>query len=230
MSFILDALKKSENERARQSGPALLEARVVPRQRGVPAWAIVLGVVLVANVALLAWVLLRPARVEPVGVPAPVAVAPAPVAPAPAVVPPPPVVQAPPAQPPAVALPPTAQVLPPLPAASPVEEPRVAPVNPADFQPARPPERQTSALADAATIAADGGLPTAADLATLGVPELRLALHVYDANPSSRYVLMNSQRLRENETSSEGVRVERIDPNAVILSFRGTRFRLAPGL
>ena len=30
MSFILDALKKSENDRQRQSGPALFEVRVAP--------------------------------------------------------------------------------------------------------------------------------------------------------------------------------------------------------
>jgi len=194
---------------------------------------VAIGLVLLANAALLAWMLMRPAGVAtpaqvpasvPVPVQAPVQAQPAPAQPLPA----PAVAQAP-----AIATPPpatTTRELPPLPVAPLVEEPRVAPVNPADFQPALPPARLPPAPnADSAAIASDGGLPTAADLATIGVPELRLALHVYDQNPQTRYVLMNSQRLREGDVSSEGVRVERIDPNAVILSFRGTRFRLLPG-
>ena len=38
MSFILDALKKSEAERQRQAGPALLEMRVVRPRRRIPVW------------------------------------------------------------------------------------------------------------------------------------------------------------------------------------------------
>lgn len=62
MSFILDALKKSEAERARQSGPTLVDPRIVPPRRGVPAWVVVLGLVLLANLAVLAVVLARGAH------------------------------------------------------------------------------------------------------------------------------------------------------------------------
>jgi general secretion pathway protein B len=59
MSFILDALKKSESERQRQAGPALLEMRIIPPSRGLPVWALVVGAVLVASVGVLGWLALR---------------------------------------------------------------------------------------------------------------------------------------------------------------------------
>jgi general secretion pathway protein B len=59
MSFILDALKKSENDRQRQSGPALNEAKLTAPRTQLPLWAIGLGVVLVANLGLVMWVLFR---------------------------------------------------------------------------------------------------------------------------------------------------------------------------
>lgn len=64
MSFILDALKKSEAERARQSGPTLVDPRILPPRRGVPAWVVVLALVLLANLAVLAVVLVRGAHRE----------------------------------------------------------------------------------------------------------------------------------------------------------------------
>src|ERR1700760_4193886 len=59
MSFILDALKKSETDRQRQSGPALFEVRVAPPRNGLPLWAIGLAVLLAVNLVIVAWVLLR---------------------------------------------------------------------------------------------------------------------------------------------------------------------------
>lgn len=63
MSFILDALKKSDSERQRQSGPVLFEIRTAPRRGGLPVWAIVLGVLLLVNLVALVWFVTRaPAR------------------------------------------------------------------------------------------------------------------------------------------------------------------------
>ena len=59
MSFILDALKKSETDRQRQNGPALFEVRMAPPKTGLPLWAIGLGVLLAVNLVIVAWVLLR---------------------------------------------------------------------------------------------------------------------------------------------------------------------------
>ena len=63
MSFILDALKKSESERHRNSGPVLMDVRIAPPRRRLPAWAWVIIAVLVANFMVLAWLLwLSPAK------------------------------------------------------------------------------------------------------------------------------------------------------------------------
>ncbi len=59
MSFILDALKKSENDRQRQSGPALYEVKVATTRSPLPFWAVGLIVLLGINLAIVAWVLLR---------------------------------------------------------------------------------------------------------------------------------------------------------------------------
>jgi general secretion pathway protein B len=65
MSFILDALKKSETDRQRQNGPALFEVKVAPPRNGLPLWAIGLAVLLAVNLVIVAWVLLRrPAATE----------------------------------------------------------------------------------------------------------------------------------------------------------------------
>jgi general secretion pathway protein B len=62
MSLILDALKKSEAERQRQSGPTLLEVRVSQPRRRYPAWVIAVGALLAVNMLLLViFMLHRPA-------------------------------------------------------------------------------------------------------------------------------------------------------------------------
>ena len=50
MSFILDALKKSENDRQRQTAPALFEVKVAAPRRRFPIWAVGLAVLLGVNV------------------------------------------------------------------------------------------------------------------------------------------------------------------------------------
>jgi general secretion pathway protein B len=65
MSFILDALKKSENERQKQGGPALFEVKVAPPPRRFPAWAVVVGLLLGVNLVVLIAVLLMRDRQAP---------------------------------------------------------------------------------------------------------------------------------------------------------------------
>ena len=59
MSFILDALKKSEIERQRQSMPGLMDAPVSARRSRLPLWAVLLGALLAINVVVLIVVLMR---------------------------------------------------------------------------------------------------------------------------------------------------------------------------
>src|SRR5882762_2441214 len=59
MSFILDALKKSESESERQSGPANLEDKGATPRTGLPLWAVAVAALLVVNLAIVMWMLWR---------------------------------------------------------------------------------------------------------------------------------------------------------------------------
>jgi general secretion pathway protein B len=59
MSFILDALKKSESDRQRQTGPALFEVKVAPPKARFPVWAVAIVALLVINMVIVGWLLLR---------------------------------------------------------------------------------------------------------------------------------------------------------------------------
>jgi general secretion pathway protein B len=207
MSFILDALKKAESERNRNTGPVLMDVRIAAPRRRLPTWAWVLGVVLVANLGILAWLLLRKPPAAPIAAdaaaPAATATAPAPVAVTPLAAP-------------------GAATVPPLAASSSL------PVTTA-------PQPFTTTPASAAT-ALDtpedyDNLPTAQDLIASGtaLPPLQLNLHVYDASAVNRYVLLNSVRLREGDITSAGFKVERITPRGVVLNGNGRRFLLSAG-
>lgn len=250
MSFILDALKKSESDRQRQASPALFEVKVAAPRRRLPLWALALGILLVVNMAVLSWVLLR--RQD---APAPVAAATA--APAPAATTAPPAVNANAMQSGTVMVPTTvyvpahvempagstpnvtvAQAAPSAGVAGPSstpplsDEPRLE-----NHEQAVPPDydsrdyRQAITPAQAGAIAAarrNGDLPSRDDVVSQGsqVPDLRLDLHVYDTNPANRFVFINMRKLREGETLPEGVRVEQITATGVELSYHGKRFTL----
>src|SRR5271154_4239948 len=59
MSFILDALKKSESDRQRQSGPGLHEVKIAPPKARFPLWAIAVAILLGANMIIVGWLLVR---------------------------------------------------------------------------------------------------------------------------------------------------------------------------
>lgn len=253
MSFILDALKKSENDRQRQSGPAFFEVRVAPPRSKFPPWAIALAALLVVNLAVIAWLMFRkPANAAAV-TPAPVtAVPPAPVA-APAVVPaqpaitpqpqptyvPPPVAQQQPAPPPTQYQEPTLQDRPPPQANFGSTEPQrpfaqqggfgTAPPaieeNPDDYAPATEPSRERPLGGVRRGLA--NGLMTYDEAATKNqIPPLRMDLHVYAPDPRNRFVLVNMKRLMEGESLPEGVKVESITTDGAVLSYRGLQFMM----
>ena len=63
----------------------------------------------------------------------------------------------------------------------------------------------------------------------LALPELALNMHVYHSDPSRRFVLLNMQRLEEGETieqDEKSLKVHRIEPNGVVLEFKGQHFLL----
>ena len=93
-----------------------------------------------------------------------------------------------------------------------------------DYRPAITPA-QASAIAAARR---NGEVPSRDEVIAQGsqLPDLRLDLHVYDANPANRFVFINMRKLREGETLPDGVRVEQITTTGVELSFHGKRFTL----
>ena len=58
------------------------------------------------------------------------------------------------------------------------------------------------------------------------LPDLSLDVHVYDSVQSNRFVFINMTKYREGDFTQEGLAVERIDSKGVILAADGEQFRL----
>lgn len=58
------------------------------------------------------------------------------------------------------------------------------------------------------------------------LPELVLNVHLYSANEAENLVYINNQQLRRGEQLAGGIRVEEIVPEGVVLSYAGTLFKL----
>jgi general secretion pathway protein B len=58
------------------------------------------------------------------------------------------------------------------------------------------------------------------------LPPLKISAHVYSPEPHSRLVQVNDQLLQEGQDSIQGLKVEEIMPNGLVLRFKGYRFRM----
>ena len=215
MSFILDALKKSEIERQRQSVPGLMDTRPRPRRNRLPVWAVALGVVLVGiNLLVLTYVLTRKS--------APAVSRPADAASTPAV----------------GAAPPATEHFSPLDAA-PVYAPEIpvaavespAPLRPPINRLAAHPARHVDPLLTDEDAKADNQevLPSISEISLSGaqaLPELHLDVHVYATKTAERFVYINMRKYHEGATLQEGPTVERIRRDGVVLNYQGLRFIL----
>jgi len=56
------------------------------------------------------------------------------------------------------------------------------------------------------------------------LPEFVMSAHIYDKEPSKRFVLINGLKTREGEESREEITVEEILPDGAVLRFDGNRF------
>jgi general secretion pathway protein B len=242
MSFILDALKKSENERQRQVGPSLADVQIRRRRGDKPWWVVAVGALLVVNLGVLLVVLTRddnpetrtpqtttatqPQRVETQR-PLPASES-----------------RMPRGNPPAVAQDPAVRSLadeagqevntygaageptivgPAAAASVPEGPPLVRPIDAPAVEPAG-----TQPVFEARASEPQESLPTASDLAAAGtnLPEMHLDIHVYSRNPADRFVFVNMRKYTEGQSLSEGPSLERITPEGAILSHRGSRFLL----
>lgn len=254
MSFILEALKKSENERQRKIGPSLADVQVRAQRSEKPWWVFAVAGLLLVNLAVLLIVLLREDAPTP---PAPLNEA----VQAPAT-------QAPPAR--------NTSVTPSVPPPSSVESRQQPSPNEPAANTGNPSVRS---LADEAAVGGEGAhtyppenpdlavaatvpegpsivrpiqvpsavpsealpqpqrqvpsepeevLPTFRELGGTGanLPDLHLDIHVHSPLPAERFVFVNMRKYIEGQALSEGPLVERITPQGVVLNHRGLRFLL----
>ena len=215
MSFILDALRKSEAERQRQSGPGIAEAGYRPPAPKRSVWVPALIAVLAANLMLLAAFWWRggnrsTAPPPPAAVEAPVATAPPPHVVTPA----------------SAARAAGSEDLPvPFEAAAPVEAGTDSP----RIEVLEPPSGAVLSARTGAGGGSSGDVPSAEQLVTAGVltgQQLHLDLHVFSTRPSERFVFINTHKYVEGAEVQDGVRIEQITPDGVVLSKNGTRFSL----
>lgn len=224
MSFILDALKKSEIERQRQAVPGLSDAPQTQKRRRLPWWAFALGGLLLVNVGVLSVLLLRnPSTAKAPATASIVASAPAGD-----------IEHAAPASTPAKndhfspmdAAPVYAPEIPVQNAAAAPERPAASPVQ--DAAPARSPRRDPL-LSESPADENDEVLPTLSELSLPGgqaLPEMHIDVHVYGTKPADRFVYINMRKYREGQTLQEGPVLERIRRDGAVLNYKGVRFLL----
>ncbi len=240
MSFILDALRKSENERRLETSPDIMQTPLAVRRDRVPLWAIVsIAGLALALAAVTIYTLTDRGldTVEQAAAPArpqaqPVLSEPEPAAAergidtAPQPVPSEPeptvaeriVVSA---EPPAAAAPAPAA---PQPAASTTSATSAGPTAPEPTEAAGASARAAEAPLDVSDLPAYAAVLEEGT----GLGALQLQLHVHSSIPTSRFVVINGSRYGEGDRVSDGLVLEAIAAEGAVLSFRGRRFLLTP--
>ena len=215
MSYILEALRKADAQRARDPARGIHAQPVASvsagasdaRRIGKWAWGALAGLIVIAA----AWFWLAPDSAAPP--PAPVAsVARVEPAPAPASVPPAPATEVLPAPPAVVVAPPVAVMVATL-------KPRVAASAPlAATATATPAAGPLVPVADRTYTLAD--LPADVQQA---LPKLSVSGGVYSENVAQRMLIVNGQVFNEGSEVAPGVVLEQIRAKVAVLKFRGLR-------
>jgi general secretion pathway protein B len=207
MSFILDALKKSETDRQQQSSAEFAGVPTSPQAPSVPRWLWFVGVLLAINLLVLVGLLLRPDPAAPLqALPSSVGIA---------------------AQPTTGA--------PPQPSFK--EQVAAARENPPDQQLAVVEAREDTRNSikpvlisqNPSAVPASSLYPTMQEVrarGTINLPDLHLDIHVFSPEPNDRFVFVNMSKLREGSTLAEGPVVTEITPDGVVLRYEGQVFLL----
>ncbi|BCO32739.1 hypothetical protein TspCOW1_28420 [Thiohalobacter sp. COW1] len=232
MSYILEALKKSEQERQLGAVPRPEAGIAMGRRPARPWWPWLLSGVLLVNAAILLWLVLRPQTPVPLSQQETTGSRAAASASAAA------------AQPDEAAEPAAARSRMPLPTAAAAVSalppqsppPAVESVAPAPVAPAQPSRGSVRWMAppepEAPAQPAEAVPPQAPRWDELSAAEKnglirpRLDVHVYAESPAQRFVLIDLKRYREGEQLAGGGRLEAITPEGVIIEARGTRYRV----
>jgi general secretion pathway protein B len=209
MSFILDALRKSEQERQRNEQPGIADVRYQKPNNSWTVWIPLVILLIVINISLLLFLWLRgspAATVEPIAVRQPV----------------PAQLSAPAAQPaanPSYSNRRLASEL--MPDTQATDEPVAAAQTPT--------QAKKTPVASAPTSRSNGygNLPTLMELTLAGSIELRplhLDIHVFSNQPSERFVFINMAKYREGDTLNEGPVLKAITDNGAVMSYQGREF------
>lgn len=215
MSYILDALRKSDLQRQRGAAPTLLTTHVTaeaPRQPPVLLYG-VLAAALVGMGMVIGWLQpWQPPQPASAPVPAPITLE---------------TVRKPerklplrnpitPAQPaPAIA---SANSDAPLAAAS-------APAGAREKAVALVPGKPADRPADAAQEQPVMNLSELPPAIQQSIPRMSIAVHAYSPKLQDRVVMINNRMMREGQELTPGLRLEQITPDGMIFSFGGYRFR-----
>lgn len=223
MSFILDALKKSETDRQQRSSAEFAGVPTSSGRAGVPRWLWALGILLAINLAVLLGLMFRTST-ERANLPTTASTEfrrP---------------VQSEPIQTRLAGD--ERGLIEPKPSesgfAEQIAEARLNSAAPGSAAAAAAEDSSSeAAVATEAGIPANPGnsaaLPTIYQViadGTLTLPELHLDIHVYSDAPEDRFVFINMSKQRERSQLAEGPVVEEITPFGVVLEYRGTSFLL----
>lgn len=217
MSFILDALKKSETERQQQGAAEFSSIPVGADKARAPKWLWIVGALLTVNAIVLTVVLLQndtpsitPQTVSPDAAPQ---------------------------------IPGSASMTSKTPVAEPASD-ESAPVEltfaeqVSAAQTARPTieaHTKTESSRPAATINRSTPAAPATYVRTFDearvqglfqMTDLHLDIHVFGETPADRFVFINMNKYRENSKLVEGPTVREITPDGVVLEYQGTTFLL----
>jgi general secretion pathway protein B len=204
VSFILDALRKSESERQRLGGASIADLPL-GRRHSQPWWVIAIALLLLANLIMLAIVMLRTDAEPTANTTAEVATSP-------------PVT--------------TSTQVAAIPQSVPARNSTLA--EDAITDPYIEYDVVDRATMEAASAVPDGpslvrSTQPANYLAAVApdsLPPLRVDMHVYSPKRDARFVFINMRKYLEGQTLSEGPLVEHITASGVQLSYQGKHWEL----
>ena len=208
MSFILDALKKSETDRQEKSEAEFSAVPTSPRTQAVPRWFWYVGLLLAINLLVLVGLLMKPTpltadrpTIESAGNTTTPAAA-------------------------ALPQPSFAERAASARRTLPEQQPTVVEAEKSTQDFVKP----VLISQDPTTVAESDLYPTLQEVRARGMidlPDLHLDIHVFSSDPTDRFVFINMTKLREGSTLAEGPVVAEITPEGVVLRHEGQVFLLA---
>jgi general secretion pathway protein B len=210
MSFILDALKKSETDRQQQSVSEFSAVPTSPQAQSVPRWFWYVGLLLAINLLVLIGLLMRPDPVTPQQAVASTG---------------------------STGSSATQPVTDELSQPNFAERAATAKKSRPERQIAVVEAKEITQnfvkpvliSQDPSTVAARDLYPTLQEVRARGainLPDLHLDIHVFSPDPKDRFVFINMTKLREGSTLAEGPVINEITPGGVVLRHEGQVFLL----